>query len=239
MIKEVLIKAIKSRDSMNIKFLVVVCFTISSLNAMEFDIPTLRDTQEQDEATQKYRQQLLINYEKHFRYPLQINYANENPEDDKSAIIKRFVETVVERAFVIRNPDLEKHFKKLHKNSQALDISWNPLAYKLRGSLAVKKDADEALRSVLADRSLITYILRGTTDQPWITRPEFDQEWSAIRKDIKEEEIANRNAVSEKVQRIERDNVNSLDRNKQMDYSWIGPRTAAAIIRNGCIPALY
>ena len=115
--------------------------------------------------------QLLMNYMDYFNYPLQIHYATQNPKDDKSTIIKRFVETVVERAFIIRNPDLEKQFKKLYKNPQALDISWNPLSCKLRRSLAVKKEADEALRSVLANRSLITYILRGISDQPWLADP--------------------------------------------------------------------
>lgn len=173
---------------MNIKFLIVVCFAISSLNAMEFDIPILRDIKEQNKATQEYRRQLLLNCMEHFKYLLRISYATKNPDDWKSIIIKRFVETVVERALVIRNPDLEKQFKKLYKNPEAVNNLWSPAGRKLNHSLAIDKDAREALRSVLADRSLITYILKGTSDQPLITRPEFDQEWSAIQREIKEEE---------------------------------------------------
>ena len=45
--------------------------------------------------------------------------------------------------------------------------------------------AHEAVRSVLAERRLLTFIIKGTVDQPWLVRPEFDQQWKAIRSEIK------------------------------------------------------
>lgn len=188
---------------MNKFLLIALCSSQMCLNAMEFDIPAVKDAQEKDEVTKDYFQRLEVQYRKHFNYDLQISYAIENPQDEKSAVIKRFTETVIGRAFLIRSPHLEQHFKKLHKNSQAQNNRWGLLGRKLHQSLRIGKECEEALRSTLADRRLITYILRGTYDQPWIIRPEFDQEWSKIRNDIKEQ-MADRNAVSEKAQRIER-----------------------------------
>ena len=169
-------------------FLAFYLFSTPLIYSMHFDIPAIKEASQKGRASQEYIRRLKEKFLKHFDYDLHISYATKNPDDWKSTIIKRFVETVMQRSFVIRNPDFEKHFKKLYKNPEAVNHLWSPAGRKLNQALAVDKDAREALRSILADRALMTYILRGTSDQPLLMRPEFDQEWSKIRRDIKEKE---------------------------------------------------
>lgn len=219
-----------------------------SLIAMELNIPTVKDAADKGSRAQEYVHELKIKYMNHFNPELGLSYAIDNPKDWKTPIIIRFAETVIERALVLRDPHLQRKFNALHKKKDTKSWLYHNV-------LRVDVESKEASRSVLADRQLITYILRGTKDQPWIVRPEFDQEWSAIRREIKEEERADRNAMFEKRQRIviekmqliERENVNSslnhdVQREQEQEtnhFPWLGPATAAALIRTGALRALW
>lgn len=83
-------------------------------------------------------------------------------------MIARLVTTVVKRIFILQDPNVKKRFCTLLNNPKTQDYTLQEFQI----NVAI---ADEALRSVLADRRLQTYIAKGTYDQPWMVRPEFDQ----------------------------------------------------------------
>lgn len=99
--------------------------------------------------------------------------------ENNDPVITRLVTTVINRAFVLQNPAMKKRFCKSFNNPKIMcDETYDIIQLD-------ERVAHEAVRSVLAERRLLTFIIKGTVDQPWLVRPEFDQQWKAIRSEIK------------------------------------------------------
>lgn len=89
-----------------------------------------------------------------------IPYAIEHPSDPKSQVIKRYVESAINVAFLFRS--YEKHVL----NSE--DIS----------------EIDEALCALDEDNAALTRIMSGAYNYPYISLDEFKEKWNKIQHEI-------------------------------------------------------
>lgn len=156
------------------RFTLLLSFFCIPLCAMEQKLPSMINGIKSDEVHYNYllEAKLISYYNKKFS----INFDRAENNDP---IIARLVTTVINRAFILQNPALKKRFCKSFNNPKSL---LNATYDIIQLDEAI---ADEAARSVLAERRLLTFIIKGTVDQPWLVRPEFDQQWKAIRSEIK------------------------------------------------------
>ncbi len=161
------------------KLFLLLSFSCVSLSAMKLNLPSGDPNLTKSEAV--YYRELENSLIDYFHNTFCIDFVDSHPDDPViTPFINRLIETVVNRTLLLQNPQTKKKFCKLYANPKtvlnALDLTTH----------VDKKIAQEALRSVLADRRLITNIVRGTYDQPWLVRPEFDQIWSTLREEIRE-----------------------------------------------------
>jgi hypothetical protein len=154
------------------KFLVIVSFWSLSLSAMQFDLPSsARDLSDAERAFYSAFESKLINF---FNTKLGIDFARPKKNDP---MIERLIVTAINRAFVLQNPIVKKRFCKLFNNPKT----------RLNSSDLIDVDktiANEAVRSILAERRLLTYIAKGTYAQPWLVRPEFDKQFKKRRVEL-------------------------------------------------------
>jgi hypothetical protein len=137
---------------------------------MEQELPSRINGIKPDEV--EYNYLLEAKLIKFFNVKFGIDFDRTQKNDP---IIARLVKTVINRAFVLQNPAMKKRFCKSFNDPKVETTSAH---YLIELDEAI---ANEAARSVLAERRLLTYIMKGHYSQPWVVRPEFDQELKAIR----------------------------------------------------------
>lgn len=152
-----------------IRYSIVLSFFCISLYAMEQELPSRINGIKSDEVEYNYLLETkLINF---FNVKFGINFDRAS---DNDPVIARLVKTAINRAFVLQDSAIKKRFCKLYNNPKT--------ALNAPDLVVVdERIATEAARSILAERHLLTYIMKGHYNQPWVVRPEFDQELKAIR----------------------------------------------------------
>lgn len=156
------------------RYTVLLNFFCISLCAMEQELPSLINGIKPDEVEYNYvLESRLISF---FNVKFGIDFDRSKEIDkENDPVIARLVKTVINRAFALQNPALKKSFCKVYNNPK-IEIA------EAHHYIVVDENiANEAARSVLAERRLLTYIMKGHYNQPWVVRPEFDQELKAIR----------------------------------------------------------
>lgn len=156
------------------RYTVLLSFFCISLCAMEQELPSLINGIKPDEVEYNYVLESKLITFFNVKFGIDFDRAKEIDKEN-DPVIARLVKTVINRAFVLQNPALKKSFCKLYNNPKTEITTAHHL-------IAVDENiANEAARSVLAERRLLTYIMKGHYNQPWVVRPEFDQELKAIR----------------------------------------------------------
>lgn len=156
------------------RYTVLLSFLCISIGAMEQELPSLINGIKPDEVEYNYLLEAKLITFFNVKFGIDFDRAKEIDKEN-DPVIARLVKTVINRAFVLQNPAMKKCFCKSFNNPKTEIAEAHHL-------IAVDENiANEAARSVLAERRLLTYIMKGHYNQPWVVRPEFDQELKAIR----------------------------------------------------------
>lgn len=159
-------------------FFILLLFC-TALPAMDCKLPS--EQKDLTEAERVYYELLESKYKKYFEILLCSEFARSNPYDSEiTPIINRFEQAVLYRALLLHNPHTVKNFCRLFKNKKTKLNAYDYI-------YVDRSNADEALRSVLADRRLITFIAKGEKyNGPLLVRPQWDQHWKMLREEMAE-----------------------------------------------------
>lgn len=156
------------------RYTVLLSFLFISIGAMEQELPSRINGIKSDEVEYNYVLESKLIKLFNVKFGIDFDRAKEIDKEN-DPVIARLVKTVINRAFVLQNPAMKKRFCESFNNPRTEIVAAHDLI------VVDENTVNEAARSVLAERRLLTYIMKGHYNQPWVVRPEFDQELKAIR----------------------------------------------------------